>query len=135
MYISWAPEKNVAPGDFLVFYRTGESYPKKYSSVITTIGVIDEIIRDFQSENDFLNICQNRSVFSLKKLKNFWASHRYNLMIIKFIYVKSLTKRRTLEYLWNKGIVEAPKGPRSFTKITDSQFNNLLIDSQTAIYI
>ena len=135
VYISWAPEKNVSQGDLLVFYRTGESYPKKYSSVITTIGVVDEIIRDFQCENDFLNICQNRSVFSDKELKEFWGKHRYNLMIIKFIYVKSLSKRLTLEYLWNKEIVCAPNGPRPFTKITNSQFDEILKDSQTAIYM
>lgn len=33
VYISWAPKKDVLQGDLLVFYRTGESYPKKYSSV------------------------------------------------------------------------------------------------------
>ncbi len=135
VYISWAPEKNVSPGDFLVFYRTGETYPKKYSSVITTIGIVDEIIRNFQSESEFLSICQNRSVFSDNELKEFWAKHRDNLMIIKFIYIKSLSKRLTLEYLWNKGIVDAPKGPRPFTKITDAQFDDILKDSQTAIYI
>lgn len=135
VYISWASEKNVSQGDFLVFYRIGECYPKKYSSVITTIGVVDEIIRDFQCENEFLSICQNRSVFLDNELKEFWANHRYNLMIIKFIYVKSLSKRLTLEYLWDKGIVDAPNGPRPFTKITGSQFNEILKDSQTTIYI
>lgn len=135
VYISWASEKNVSKGDFLVFYRMGESYPKKYSSVITTIGVVDEIIRDFLCENDFLSICQNRSVFSDNELKEFWANHRCNLMIIQFIYVKSLSKRLTLEYLWDKGMVDAPNGPRPFTKISDSQFNEILKDSQTTIYI
>jgi predicted nucleic acid-binding protein len=133
VYISWAPDRSAAPGDFLVFYRTGDTWPKKYSSVITTIGVIDEIVRGFKSENEFFGYCQNRSVFTDADLKKFWAQHRSDLMVIKFIYVKSLTKRLTLEYLWDKGVVEAPNGPRPFTKITDKQFSDILVDSQTII--
>lgn len=52
-------------------------------------------------------------------------------MVIKFIYVKSLTKRLTLGYLWDNDIVSAPNGPRPFTRISDEQFEKILCDSET----
>lgn len=135
VYISWAPETNIRPGDLVIFYRIGDSYPKKYSSVVTTIGVIDQVISTFSSESEFMQYCQNRSVFSESELKSFWRNHRYNLKVIKFVYAKSLTKRLTLEYLQTHGMVEAGQGPRPFTRITDEQFSMILRDSETQLYM
>ena len=133
VYITWAPEKDVKPGDLLVFYRTGDTNPKKYSSVVTTIGVVDEYIDNFSNEAEFLKHCQNRSVFSIKELQEFWRKYRYNLKVVKFIYIKSLNKRLTLGYLWDNNIIKAPNGPRPFTRITDEQFNLILKDSETEL--
>lgn len=134
VYISWAPGNGVKPGDLILFYRTGaEGTVKKYSSVVTTVAMVDEIIGNIRSEEELLSLCQNRSVFSTDELKGFWANHRFNLKIIKFIFVKSLTKRLTLGYLWDHGIVSPPGGPRSFMKITDEQYEQIMQDSQTEI--
>ncbi|MBE6679535.1 MAG: hypothetical protein E7598_03335 [Ruminococcaceae bacterium] len=135
VYITWAFERNLKPGDLLLFYRMGDTYPKKYSSVITTVGVIDQVVDSFASEEDFLSYCQNRSVFKTDELKRFWAQHRYNLKVLKFAYVKSLTKRITLDYLQQHGIVELGQGPRPFTRITDAQFAMILHDSETTLYM
>lgn len=134
VYISWAPERNINPGDFLLFYRPGaDGSNKKYTSVVTTLGIVDEIISGFDNKEQYMKHCQNRSVFTDEELEGFWVKHRYNLMIIKFIYVESLGKKLTLDYLWNKGIVSVPNGPRPFFRLTDAQFNNILKDSQTII--
>lgn len=133
VYISWAPCNGVKPGDLILFYRTGVEGRKKYTSVVTTIGMIDEIITDIKSEGDFLSLCQNRSVFPAEELSRFWAEHSKYIKVIKFIYVKSLAKRPTLEYLWNNEIVQAPYGPRPFTRITDDQFNMILGEAQTEL--
>lgn len=134
VYISWAPGNGVKPGDLILFYRTGsEGTIKKFSSVVTTVAMVDEIIGDIKSEEELLQLCQNRSVFTTAELKSFWASHRYNLKVMKFIFVKSLTKRLTLGYLWEHGIVSPPGGPRSFTRLTNSQFDEILRDSETEI--
>lgn len=135
VYVSWAPENNISPGDLLLFYRSGETLPKKYSSVITTVGVVNEVISSFDDEKDFLNQCQNRSVFSTSDLKDFWSKNRYNLKVLKFVYVKSLSKKLTLEYLWDHNIIDPPGGPRPFTRLTDEQFNMILRDSNTTLYI
>ena len=135
VYITWAPARDLKPGDLLLFYRMGDVAPKRYSSVVTTIGVIDEVLCSFTDEDEFLRCCQNRSVFTTEELKNFWKQHRYDLKVLKFVYVKSLTSRKTLDYLWNKRIVEPGNGPRPFTRITDEQFSMILRDSETMLFM
>ena len=78
-----------------------------------------------------LSYCNNRTVFSKDDLKGFWLGHRYNLSVLKFVFVKSLTKKINLEFLWNNGIIVAPNGPRPFTKITDEQFEMIMSESNT----
>ena len=134
VYISWAPGNGVKPGDIILFYRTGpEGTIKKYTSVVTTVAIVDEIISDIHSQEELLSLCQNRSVFSVEDLKRFWRDHRRNLKILKFIFVKSLTKRLTLGYLWEHNIVPAPGGPRSFMRLNDEQYDQIMQDSETEI--
>lgn len=134
VYISWSSERNINPGDILIFYRMGEENSnKKYTSVLTTIGIVDRIEFGFNTKEEFLTTCQNRSVFSKDDLELFWINHRYNLMVLKFIFVKSLIKRPTLEYLWNNNIVSAPNVPRPFMRINDMQFQDILVQSNTKI--
>lgn len=135
VYVTWAYSTNIHKGDVLLFYRTGDTPPKKFSSVITTIGVVDEVVSNFSCEDDFLSCCQNRSVFPTSELKKFWRDKRYSLKVLKFIYVKSLSKRLNLNYLWSHKIVDAPNGPRPFTPITEPQFEMILRDSETTLYI
>lgn len=134
VYISWASSNGAKPGDLILFYRMGLPMEnKKYKSVLTTVSLVDEIIDNIQSENELLSICQNRSVFTVDELKEFWNLKGHNLKILKFIFVKSLTKRLTLGYLWDKNIICAPNGPRPFTLITDKQFDMIIRDSETEI--
>ncbi len=132
-YITWA-SCNVKHGDILLFYRIGDTTPKKFSSVITTIAIVDDVIGNFKDESSFLKYCNNRSVFTEKKLKEFWAYHRYNLSVLKFVYVKTLNKKVTLDFLWNENIVPAPNGPRPFTKITSAEFEKIINESNTEIF-
>lgn len=134
VYITWGIKNNVCEGDILLFYRMGDKIPKKYSSVITTVGVIDEIKKDFLNKEQYMSYCQNRSVFSKEELEQFWDSHRYNLCIVKFIYIKSFVNKLTLGYLWDKGVVDPPGGPRPFHLLTEEQFEMLITDSKTALY-
>lgn len=134
VYISWANGNGVKPGDLILFYRMGlPEENKKYKSVLSTLAIVDEIIDNIRSEEELLKICQNRSVFTLGELREFWRSHSYNLKVIKFIFVKSLEKRLTLGYLWEKDIIPAPGGPRPFTVLTDTQFDMIMRDSGTKV--
>lgn len=134
VYISLSFERNIHQGDIVLFFRPGEvPGQKKYHSVITTVGIIDEILYDFKSKEEFISYCENRTVFTKDELEKLWNKEKNKLLIVKFIYVKSLTKKLTLGYLWNEKIIEAPYGPRPFTKLTDAQFNKILNDSETDI--
>lgn len=134
VYISWASGNGVKTGDLILFYRMGlPGESKKYKSVVSTLAMVDEIIDNIRSEEELLKICQNRSVFAVNELQDFWRRHRYNLKVMKFIFVKSLTKRLPLGYLWENDIIAAPGGPRPFTPLTDAQFDMIMRDSETDI--
>lgn len=134
VYISWASGNGVRSGDLILFYRMGlPGENKKYKSVVSTLAMVDEIINNIRSEEELLKICQNRSVFTIDELRNFWREHRYNLKVIKFIFVKSLTKRLPLGYLWESDVIAAPGGPRPFTPLTDAQFDMIMRDSETKV--
>lgn len=132
VYISWAPERNIKRGDIVLFYRKGEEGSnKRYSSVISTVGIVEEMIDSFSSKEDYLMHCQNRSVFSRQELEGFWQKDRFNLKVLRFIFVKSLVKRPILGFLWENDIVQAPGGPRPFTRISDCQFETIMREAET----
>ena len=135
VYITWGMKTGVKRGDILVFYRNGEEgTSKKYTSVMTTVGVIDDIIESFRSKEDFMRCCENRSVFTKGELEEFWNRHRYNLCVVKFIYIRSFENRLNLGYLWDTRIVAPYGGPRPFDKLTDVQFEQIVKDSKTKLY-
>lgn len=134
IYVQWMPTNNAQAGDIILFYRTGEyGSHKRYTSTITTVGVIEEIKDNFASIEEYLNYCENRSVFTREELISFWNNHRRYLKVLKFIYIKSLKKRPILDHLYDLGIVSKDSGPRSFTLISDEQFDKLLKISETSI--
>lgn len=134
VYITWTPEGNVNPGDLLLFYRMGEEGSnKKYSSVVTSLGMVESVHSNFKTKDEYLKLCENRSVFSRNELDDFWNHHRYNLKVLKFVYVTNLLKRPTLDFLYNCNVVQPPRGPRPFTRISDAQFDAILKESQTIV--
>ena len=136
VYISFSYKRNMHPGDFLVLYRKGDTPGRKgYESVVSTIGVIDEVKYNFKNKDEFLKYCENRTVFSPEELDYFWKTKKDLLLVIKFIYVKSLNKRLNLIYLWNNGIIPQNSGPRPFDLISDDDFDLILRDSNTEINI
>lgn len=136
VYISFSYKRNMRPGDFLVLYRKGTTPGRKgYESVVSTIGVVDEVKYDFKDKNEFLAYCENRTVFTAEELDSFWHNRRDSLLVIKFIYVKSLRKRLNLIHFWNNGIIPHNSGPRPFDSISDDAFDSILNDSNTEIYI
>jgi hypothetical protein len=99
--------------------------------VLTTVGIVDEIKYDFLSKEEFLGCCQNRTVFTRDELESFWVKNNDRIVVVKFIFIQSFRNKLILEYLWDKGIVSVPYGPRPFTKLTDLQFDEIIRDSQT----
>ena len=137
VYISFTLERGMKMGDLLLFYRMAENGEnKKYKSVVTTVGIIDSVKymgHGFNTKEEFFRTCKNRSVFTEQELEEFWNKKKDRLLVVNFIYVKSLSKRLNLDYLWANDIIPIPNGPRPFTKVSDEQFNKIVNDSNTSI--
>ncbi|WP_147612795.1 PIN domain-containing protein [Treponema pectinovorum] len=137
VYISFTSERSMRSGDLLLFYRMAEEFEhKKYKSVLSTVGIIDSIKymnNGFNTKEEFFRTCKNRSVFTEDELEKFWNTKKNAILVVNFIFIKSLSKRLTLDYLWENNIVSYPNGPRPFTRISDEQFKKILRDSNTEI--
>ncbi len=131
VYISFAPERNIHPGDIVLFYRTGTPGNAGHTAVLTSVAIVEEAISGFTSKTDYMCHVQNRSVFTNDELERFWRRNGSNQVVLKFIFVKSFAKRPILKFLWDNDIIAFPGGPRPFTRISDNQFNMILNESQT----
>ena len=129
VYVSRAMPPYPKHGDLLLFYRTGGYY----KSVITTIGVVDEVVPHFTSEADFLKYCKKSTVFPENKLKEMWNYNVYRKpFAVKFLYEYSFPHRLTMKDLIDlkilSGIDDAPRG---FKEITKKQFSTILKESRS----
>ncbi|MDR1877843.1 MAG: hypothetical protein LBQ84_09495 [Flavobacteriaceae bacterium] len=123
VYVSRALEPHPKKGDILVFYRTGGYY----KSVISTIGIVQEIRYNFSDEEDFVHYCRKSSVFPEKQLREMWRYSLNKPFVIRFLYIYSFPNRINMKELIDlqvlNGINDAPRG---FRKITTEQFNKIL---------
>lgn len=132
VYISRSTERNLDSGDVILFYRAGD-YPAYYKSVITTIGIVENVVDNIQTEEDFIRFCRKRSVFTDRELAEHWNYNRRNRpFIVNFLYVYSLPKRITRQKLIEMGVIsDIYKGPRGFTQISANNLKDILRESQT----
>jgi hypothetical protein len=81
-------------GDALLIYRTQDGGPGYYTSVATSLGVVEELrnIGDFSTEEEFLRFCEPYSVFTDDELRGFYRARKYP-WLIRFTYNLALTKR------------------------------------------
>jgi len=128
VYISRSFEKNLEAGDIIVFYRTKSGGSAYYTSVTTTIGVVQNVITDIESEEQFIALCRKRSVFSDKELSEHWNYRSYDRpFIVNFLYVYTFPKRMNLKALIDSGVIKSTdEVPRGFQQISDAQFNTIL---------
>jgi hypothetical protein len=128
VYISHSQERNLAPGDTILFYRTGDTSPKIYSSVITTIGIVENAIDNIKDENELIALCRKKTVLNDVELKKFWNRYSgYKPFIVNFLYAFSFKKRPTLKQLNELGIIPDIKDvPRGFREIKLEQLEELI---------
>ena len=95
VYISRSFEKGLEPGDIIVFYRTASGGPAHYTSVTTTVGIVENVITEISNLDTFIAVCRKRSVFSDSELAKYWNWKPNNRpFIVNFLYVHSFPKRR-----------------------------------------
>jgi len=124
VYISWSIDRNLNPGDVIVFYRTGGYY----KSVVTTIGVVKKVIDGISNEKDFIRLCRKRSVFTDEELSKHWNRYRRNRpFIVNFLYVYSFPKRINMKRLTEIGVIRSvDDAPRGFTQISVKNLRDIL---------
>lgn len=131
-YISHSRERGIKKGDILVFYRTGGLY----KSVITTIGVVENVELKFTGYQDFMDKCGKRSVFQEKELLSLWNKY-YGCkpFVTNFMYVYSFPKRINLKKMIELQIIkDIDSAPRGFQEISDHSFDNLIKETETNPY-
>ncbi len=138
VYISRSYERDLRCGDIIIFYRTKQ--PGKsayYSSVVTTIGIVEKCITDITDERHFLRLCRGRSVFSNTELLEHWNYFQNNRpFIVNFLYTYSFPKRPNLKKLIELGIIpDTDHVPRGFSEITKEQFNLIKEEAQVDEHI
>lgn len=123
VYVSWAFEPHPTTGDILVFYRTGGYY----KSVVSTIGVVQEVKYDFENEDDFILYCRKSSVFPENQLREMWRYKKSKPFVVRFLYIYSFPHRINMKELIDlKVLAGVNDPPRGFKKIKKEQFNNIL---------
>lgn len=132
VYISRSFERGLKAGDIVVFYRTASGGSAYYTSVTTTVGVVQSVITDIRSEKQFIELCRKRSVFSDDKLREYWNRRTSNRpFMVKFLYVYSFPKRMNLKALIDAGVIQSTEAvPRGFEQISDEQFDRILEGSE-----
>lgn len=128
VYVSRAFEPHPDRGDILIFYRTG-SY---YTSVISTIGVVQEVKYDFENEDNFVLYCRKSTVFPEHELREMWNYSEKKPFVVNFLYVYSFPHRINMKELIDlkilKGINDAPRG---FKTISEEKFNDILKNTKS----
>lgn len=128
VYISRSINRDLHPGDLILFYRTGGYY----KSVITTVGLVESVVDGIADEVEFIKQCRKRSVFTDTKLREFWNYNRRNRpFIVNFLYVYSFPKRLNMEALIKLGVIaNVESAPRGFEEIDNNQFQAILKASE-----
>jgi hypothetical protein len=93
--------------------------------VATTIGVVQEVIDNIRSLEEFIAICRKRSVFTDEQLAEHWNYKHYSRpFVVNFLYVYSLPKRPNLKQLKDANVIA--DAPRGFEPLSDAAFQTLL---------
>lgn len=118
IYLSGSYDASANPGDLFVIYRIAEREPKKYTSVITGIAIIESITKT-KTADECIAICKNRSVFAEEEIREM---HKTRPIVIKLLDYMPFTTKVTLDQLRENGIVAKNAGPRPFNQISKEQF-------------
>jgi len=123
VYVSRSWEKGLKSGDAIVFYRTGGYY----RGVATTLGIVEDVITDISSFEEFRQICGKRSVFSDEELLQQWEYKPTRPFVVNFLYAYSFPRRPNLAKLIELGVIQDIHSvPRGFTSLSEEEFSSVI---------
>jgi len=129
VYVCRSVVRDLKPGDIIIFYRTGGYY----KGVISTLGIVENVVTSIRDEKHLISLCRKRSVFSDDELRTLWNEQPRNRpFIVNFLYAYSFPKRINLKCLIELGIIsDIESAPRGFTKISDGQFGTIMSETES----
>lgn len=74
IYLTGAYNIQAKPGDMILIYRTGDRCPKKYSSVVTGIAIVGDVINP-NNIDECISICKGRSIFSEEEIRRLYPKY------------------------------------------------------------
>lgn len=130
IYVCGWPKINARPGDLVFIYRKGEYRPKKYHSVISGMAILQEIIYP-KSEEEYLGLVKNKSVFTDDELKSFYRNDKYRT-VIKLLFLKPFDRKVTLKRLYDLGIFDETRNeaPRINTIISNEDASKIIREGE-----
>lgn len=125
-YISRSIDRSARPGDSLLFYRTQDHGPGWYTSVVTTLAVVEKLVLDIHSFDDFAAACRRRSIFSDDELRLHWDYNPRNRpFVVHLLHIQSFARRPNRRTLVDAGLIpEAP--PRGLTPVDADSVQQIL---------
>jgi hypothetical protein len=125
VFVSRSFERGLRKGDIIVFYRTAP--PGKaayYHSVVTTLGVVQEVFLDITTFEEFVRICRRRTVFSEEGLKRQWTGGSSRPFVVNFLYVYTFRTRPNRKTLLEAGAMT--DAPRGFDLLSEAAFGTIM---------
>lgn len=119
IYLTGAFNIRAKQGDVVLIYRMSDQWYKSYSSVVTGLAIVQDIIPTKNVE-ECISICKNRSIFDEQSIRSFYGQYPTVVKLLDFISFKDPV---TLQQLREIGVVDAYSGPRPFTAITKDQYD------------
>lgn len=121
MYLSAAYNIKASVGDVVLIYRTGEWDPKHYTSVVTGVAIVQEIIRT-NSDEERIKICKDKSIFAEKEIRAFKGKYPIVVKLLDYMPFKIPVRLKELREL---DVVDQYSGPRPFTEISKEQYEKI----------
>jgi predicted nucleic acid-binding protein len=129
VFISRSYRRDLQSGDLIIFYRTGGLY----KSVVTTMGIVESVVANVNTVDEFIRLCRVRSVFSKKELVAQWDWSKSNRpFVVNFLYAYSFPKRINLHRLIEIGVIQdVNSAPRGFELLDPSSLELILKETNT----
>lgn len=124
IYVCSTKNIPVKPGDLMAIYYMSPRLYKYYHSVVSGVCILQAVSHP-STYDDYLKVCNNRSVFNTEQLKQFYMEKGYKT-VLKVLFLKPLNKKIILSDLYQHGIISEDKGPRLTTTISKEKFEELL---------
>ena len=121
IYLTGAYNIKAKAGDVVLIYRMSDGWYKNYSSVVTGMAIVQEVVKTKNVE-ECINICKDKSIFKEKDIRAVYSKYP---TVVKILDYKPFTYKVTLNELRDHGVLDKYSGPRPFTFITQEQFETI----------